>query len=125
MTALMLAGCAPAPDPNDELNQDSDAVDTDALLDCEAPLEDVRGHPACGARLFMATCTTCHAEDGTGTGLGPDLNNHVPNHSDVELLFVLRLGSGDMPPSELADPGNNHVLAWLRDEFGEQSGAHE
>lgn len=104
---------------------DSEAVSCD-VDDPDAPTLEITGVPACGERTFGTYCAGCHGPDArgktSGTEVGPDLSEHVPAHTDGELLFVLLQGQGDMPASGLANDQHAHILAWLRDSFGEYDG---
>ena len=48
--------------------------------------------------------------------------DHVPNHTDEELIFVLLAGSGDMEPIDIDNHSAAHVLSWLRAEYGDYNG---
>lgn len=94
--------------------------------DPEAPALEIEGIAACGQPTFVTYCGGCHGDDGRGregqTESGPDLSEHVPAHTDAELLVTLIAGQGEMPASGLSNDKLAHVLAWLREEFGEYDG---
>ena len=56
------------------------------------------GDPVEGARVFDEHCRECHAADGTGTELGPDLTD---DHDTPEgLAEKILYGWGEMPGME-------------------------
>jgi mono/diheme cytochrome c family protein len=79
----------------------------------------LEGNVDCGAMIFERDCAGCHGPTGEGTDQGPALEEHIQGHSDIELLAVVVVGAGDMPPSGLPPQGSADVLAWLRATFGE------
>ena len=70
---------------------------------------DVTGHAQQAAssqvaqQIFLARCSTCHAEHGEGSEVGASLNvpdlrsREVQNQKDGTLRQVIREGRGDMP----------------------------
>ena len=83
---------------------------------------DIEGDPTCGEPIYMLHCAGCHGTDGGGAEPGPAIGDHVVSHTDEELLFVLLVGQDEMPAQGLGNRENAHVLAWLRDTFGEYNG---
>jgi mono/diheme cytochrome c family protein len=73
-----------------------------------------------GRGLFETTCAPCHGSDGSGGSQGVDLREHVPEHSDRELVRVMARGEDRMPDPGLAsDQEIADVLAYLRATFTE------
>ena len=83
---------------------------------------DLDGDPACGEEIWATHCSSCHGVDGLGGDGGPPLDEHVPAHTDEELVFVIVAGTDDMPALGLGNQEVAHSLAWLRDRFGEYDG---
>jgi putative heme-binding domain-containing protein len=54
-----------------------------------AALSNKSGDPARGKQVFAAHCAACHASDGAGGTLGPDLNGIRNQPADAILLHVL------------------------------------
>ncbi len=101
--------------------------ETDSGMEAETCVPTgVEGNPAelggdtgCGAVWYSDHCATCHGSDGSGTDQGPELPQHVVHHSDLELILVIRGGTGEMPAQPLDAQQTADVLAWLRLTFGE------
>lgn len=74
------------------------------------------GDIASGETLFASKCAVCHGADGSG-GTGPDLNEHVPAHSDEQLLDIMLNGSGSMAAVNLEDQEAADILAYITDTF--------
>lgn len=77
---------------------------------------EIEGHAECGAEVYAAMCSACHVENAV------DLVDHVPNHTDEQLIYVLLAGSGDMPSIDIDNHSAAHVLSWLRDQYGDYNG---
>lgn len=76
------------------------------------------GDPQRGAQIFATVCAPCHGADGSGTTQGVDLTEHVPGHTDEELVGFLAHGEGRMPDPGLPDDqAIADVLAYLRATF--------
>lgn len=120
-------GCgAPAEEAAEVPVLDTAPVEGCADVDdgADASVLELEPDPGCGEALYEARCAACHGAAGEGTDAGPALGDHVPYHSDLELVVVLTQGSGDMPPSELGNQQIADVLGWLRQTFGAQTGSH-
>jgi mono/diheme cytochrome c family protein len=80
---------------------------------------DLTGDATAGADVFAGSCgaSTCHAADGSG-GDGVDLREHVPEHSDEQLVELMIHGEGEMPATGLSAQETADVLAYLRETFG-------
>ncbi len=80
---------------------------------------DLTGDATVGADVFAASCgaSTCHAADGSG-GEGVDLREHVPEHTDAQLVEFMIHGVGEMPATGLTAQEEADVLAYLRETFG-------
>jgi len=115
-----LLGCEGASEP--------EPAPEDTALDCTfeesttSPLE-LEGRARCGADLYADACASCHGEDGSGTELGADLEQHIPYHTDAEIVLVLVTGPESMEPQELAPQETADVIAHLRDWFGDYQGS--
>lgn len=76
------------------------------------------GDAALGETVYQTNCAVCHAEDGTG-GTGIDLTEHVPNHTDEELVQQALEGGEGMPPfDQLQNQALADLLAYLRETHG-------
>lgn len=78
---------------------------------------DLEGDSARGAALFASRCAVCHGDDGSGGSQGVDIADHVPFHSDEDLVELLAEGEGRMPAPGLSDQEIADVLAYLRATF--------
>jgi hypothetical protein len=87
----------------------ADGTEDDTILEIEGLAE-------CGEAVYATMCEACHFENEV------DLVDHVPNHTDEALIYVLLAGSGDMPSIEIENHDAAHVLAWLRDQYGDYNG---
>jgi cytochrome c oxidase cbb3-type subunit III len=78
-------------------------------LDEVAPEEAARGDRDRGERLFWSTCGSCHAVNGRGGRLGPDLSRIAPSQSREGLVRAIR--------APTASPGSAYraVTLVLRD----------
>ena len=117
-----LACTTTADAPVDSFPEDSAPCE---VADPDASVLDIEGVPGCGGPTFEVYCGGCHGDDGRGTGgseSGPDLAEHIPAHTNEELVYILLAGQGEMPPSGLSNADNAHVLAWLRATFGAYDG---
>lgn len=105
MAAMMWAGC------------NGGAEDDPAIV----AILDLTGDTTAGEAVFADTCGTssCHDADGSGGGSGIDLREHVPHHSDYELVSFVLYGVDAMPPLDVSDQEAADVLAYLRSTFGE------
>lgn len=83
---------------------------------------DLESDIACGLETFEADCAVCHGASGEGTDAGPELSEHVVNHTDEQLVFLILAGTDDMPAQDLTPQQSADVLAWLRDAFGPYNG---
>ena len=118
---ILLLGCS------DETPADSGASDGGPCClydgsDAGASPFALDGVATCGAVLFAEQCAGCHGEDGTGSEGGPGLGGHVRYHTDLEVLTVLLVGQGDVPPRDLGPHQSADLLAWLRASFGDCTG---
>ena len=96
------------------------------LLGCATRAEAILaldGDAATGEPIYQAQCASCHGAAGEG-GVGPRLDEAVPEHSDEALVELMLTGIGDEMPSaagredqELAD-----LFAHLRLTHGEYEG---
>jgi mono/diheme cytochrome c family protein len=106
-------------------SSDSDAVwDPDErLAGCGDPTTGPRGRADCGDLIFEDHCALCHGAFGTGSGIGSDLTVVVKERTDEQILTALAEGfegeDAEMPPAVVPSPGYAHLLAYLRQEFGE------
>lgn len=78
---------------------------------------DLEGDAARGAALFSSRCAVCHGDDGSGGSQGVNIADHVPYHSDEDLVELLAEGEGRMPAPGLSDQEIADVLAYLRATF--------
>lgn len=118
---LLLLACTTTPEFDSTI---VDSAPCDAA-DSDASLLDIEGLAPCGEPIFKTACGTCHGDDGRGADgpeAGPDLAEHVAAHTDEEIAYVLLVGQGDMPAPGLSNAENAHVLAWLRERFGDYNG---
>lgn len=74
------------------------------------------GDATSGETLFANNCAACHGADGS-SGTAADLAEHVPLHSDEELVTVMLEGFGSMPAVALEDQEAADILAWLKATF--------
>jgi putative heme-binding domain-containing protein len=79
----------------------------------EYPATDVEN----GARLFLATCATCHGPDGdavTGVDLGRGQFRRAS--SDEDLVRIIRTGipNTGMPPNNVSEINAGNIVAYLR-----------
>lgn len=84
-----------------------------------AAVLDLTGDATEGAVVFGQSCgaSTCHGADGSG-GEGVDLNEHIPEHTDAQLVELMINGEGEMPATGLSAQEEADVLAYLRETFG-------
>ena len=94
---------------------DSESADTDTDTSADAD----------GAALFAANCLSCHGPAGHGTQDGPDLRDEVPEMSDREIREVITGGEDDMPAFSFSTAELDALVAWLRDQFGSESGGDD
>ena len=75
-------------------------------------IADLTGDAAAGAEIYAASCSGCHAEDGTGAS-GPSLVEETP--SKEETIEVVFSGEGDMPAfsESLSDQDIADVTAFV------------
>ena len=78
---------------------------------------DLEGDAVRGGALFASRCAVCHGDDGRGGSQGVNIADHVPYHSDEELVELLAEGGGRMPAPGLSDQEIADVLAYLRATF--------
>ncbi len=114
---LLLLACAGAPSP--DTAPDLDSADLCASTGIEGNPADLSGNSNCGEYWYDALCASCHGADGLGTDDGPDMRRHVIHHSDLELILVIRGGTGDMPPQPVDAQQTADLIAHLRNAFGE------
>lgn len=121
MSFAVLAGLlACEPDPIDSaVADDSSVSDPCAVADPDANAFEIEGLPECGEPLYRTHCESCHGPSGEGTSAGPPMTEMMPMHPDEQILFVVIAGSGDMPGFELEQAELAHLLAYLRESFGE------
>ena len=81
---------------------------------------DLTGDATAGADVFARTCGqgACHGADGSSGTEGVDLAEHVPEHTDYELVDFMLYGVEEMAPVEVTDQEAADVLAYLRATFG-------
>jgi putative membrane-bound dehydrogenase-like protein len=68
----------------------------------EAALGSGRGDPSIGRRVFFsggAACSACHAAEGRGGGLGPDLTNAGQSKTRRQILHAIVDPSADVAPA--------------------------
>ncbi len=75
------------------------------------------GDVAAGSSAFDAHCVVCHVKDGQAPFVGPALAAVVPDLSDRQLIDLMLVGIGSMPPTNLDDQEAADLLAWLVDSF--------
>lgn len=105
-SSLMLVVCVACAD------EGGSSADVDAVLA-------LTGDATAGADVFAGSCgqSTCHAADGSG-GEGVDLREHIPEHTDAQLVELMIDGEGEMPATGLTAQEEADVLAYLRETFG-------
>jgi len=97
-----------------------DSVPADpCLVDEDANAFEIEGVPDCGEPVYAEHCASCHGVAGEGTSAGPSMTEMMPMHADEQVLFVIVAGTGDMPGFELEQGELAHLLAWLREGFGD------
>lgn len=130
LLSVSLLACGDQDDSHDDSGDPHDgAGDTGAVDDPCGPADvpdatplDLAGDAACGDAIWQARCAGCHGGDGLGGDGGPTLDEHVPAHTDEELVFVIVAGTDEMPVLGLGNQEVAHSLAWLRDRFGDYDG---
>ncbi|MFV8750094.1 c-type cytochrome [Nannocystaceae bacterium ST9] len=108
LLALTLpTGC----DDGDEDDDHHHADEADETADTSGETGEV--DLANGQAIHEGTCLTCHPANGI------DLEEHIPEHTDVQLFDVIDLGEGDMPAQDqLSDQDIHDVIAYLRSIYG-------
>ncbi len=77
-----------------------------------------------GPEVYAGFCASCHAADGTGTPLGPD----VVGESIDEILDVVRSGDSGMPgfgAAVITDGELDAMAAWLAGEGNHDESEHD
>jgi alcohol dehydrogenase (cytochrome c) len=71
---------------------------------------------AAGRRAFEARCSRCHAADGTGTEMGPNILARLKTRDDARLAALVHAGipARGMPPSVLPDAELKALIRFLR-----------
>ncbi len=74
------------------------------------------GDPQRGAKLYAVNCANCHAPDGQGAELGPNLIERPVLVRPEDYLEVVRKGRGRMPGFQavLKPEPEADILAWLK-----------
>lgn len=72
--------------------------------------------PDAGRKVFDSGCARCHGADGNGGEMGPAILSRLRMRDDQQLTNVIRNGlpARGMPPSKIADPELNQLIAHLR-----------
>jgi mono/diheme cytochrome c family protein len=70
-----------------------------------------------GADLFRTYCSSCHAEDGTGTEQGPALQEEVERESVESLIRTILLGDDDMEPVDVTQAEAEAIVDYLKNEL--------
>ena len=121
LIAGTVAGCHRSPEGRANPAADALRAGTDPSLDRAA---------AQGRRIFLATCATCHGDQGRGDGPNasrlaprpPDLQSSLPVLPATDMRRIVESGSAAVgrsplcPPHarDLGDEGIDAVLAYLR-----------
>ena len=69
-----------------------------------------------GRRTFEARCGRCHAADGTGTEMGPNILQRLKAHDDAQLAALIHDGipARGMPPNPMSDAEVAALVRFLR-----------
>ena len=105
-------GEPPEPEPSGEPDTQDCSYD-DATIN-EDP-NNLVGRAVCGEDFWSNSCSGCHGRNGEGTPSGQQLQGHIVDHSDADLIRSIVEGKGSMPaydnvhPQMVAD-----VVAYMR-----------
>lgn len=69
------------------------------------------------AQLYQAYCAPCHAEDGSGTSMGPDIREDGREEDLDELVEVMLEGEDDMPPIKITEAQALLIAEWMKANF--------
>src|SRR3954464_1509746 len=72
--------------------------------------------PDAGKKLVDSSCARCHGADGNGGEMGPAIRSRLRARDDQQLITLIRNGlpAPGMPPTRVADPDLNQLIAHLR-----------
>ncbi len=103
LSALMGCGDDTTTEDHDDSGHTAHDADTDTGPD--------------GESLYGTHCEACHAADGTGSGVGPDIT-HELHHSDEQLIQVILEGDGDMDPVAVSADEAQLIVDFMRSSWG-------
>src|SRR5215471_3330203 len=67
-----------------------------------------------GRLAFETRCARCHASDGSGGDMGPDIRNRVAPNTDAQLAKLFQNGSGAMPPIPVTEAEFKPLVRFVR-----------
>jgi alcohol dehydrogenase (cytochrome c) len=67
-----------------------------------------------GRLAFESHCARCHGADASGSDMGPNVRNRLPNIADAQLAKLFHDGSGAMPAIPVAEPELAPLIRFLR-----------
>ncbi len=70
-----------------------------------------------GANLYRTYCSSCHAEDGTGTVQAPPLQDEVESESVESLIRTILEGDDDMEPVDVTQEEAEAIVDFLKNEL--------
>jgi alcohol dehydrogenase (cytochrome c) len=69
-----------------------------------------------GKKAFDTSCSRCHGADGNGGEMGPPILSRLRTRDDQQLISLIHTGlpARGMPPTRIAEPEVNQLVAYLR-----------
>lgn len=85
----------------------------------EEPMDTAFEAPETPADVYARACSYCHADDGRGTNLGPDLRERTADMSVDDVAEVVLYGSGFMDPIRLDPEEAREVAEYVLEMVGD------
>ncbi len=115
LSALMGCGDDTTTEDHDDSGHTAHDADPDTDTDTDTATDTDTGPD--GESLYGTHCEACHAADGTGSGVGPDIT-HELHHSDEQLIQVILEGDGDMDPVAVSADEAQLIVDFMRSSWG-------